>query len=89
MPSLNGHRATTVTGCLAGVPPWKDIHVHTRRRSKLVEEVFLLDAVGGIIYSCIPWNKKNGGQKAQSRQSLASEKQHQDTKGSRIGSKTN
>jgi hypothetical protein len=50
MPSLNGHRATTVTGCLAGVLPWKDIHVHTRRRSKLVEEVFLLDAVGGIIY---------------------------------------
>jgi hypothetical protein len=41
------------------------------------------------IYSCIPWDKKNGGQKAQSRQSLASEKQHQDTKGSRIGSKTN
>jgi hypothetical protein len=48
-----------------------------------------LDTVGGIIYSCIPWNKKNGGQKTQSRQSLASEKQHQDTKGSRIGSKTN
>ncbi|HEY9406368.1 MAG TPA: hypothetical protein VIP53_02840 [Nitrososphaera sp.] len=48
-----------------------------------------MDAIGGIIYSCIPWNKKNGGQKAQSRQWLASEKQHQDTKGSRIGSKTN